>query len=419
MLVAKNSIIYLGSSILNKAIPFLLLPILTKYLSPSEYGVLAIFQIMITFSTAFIGMKAPINVSKNFFKYTREQVAKLVGNILLILSLSTLLFTTLTFIFTLFFGKIFSIPSNWLHLIPILSFMLMVNRINLTILRNEGKAYTFGVFEISMTAINMGVTIILILFYQLGWHSRALGITVAYFLFFIIGMVYMKKRNYLSFEIDKSEIKTILFISIPLVPHALGGTVISMSDRLFIEKMVGLEMVGIYSVGYMFGMIVMLFTDAFINAWSPWFYKNLSHPTNEKKRKIVKYSYIYIIGVFILAILISLIAELIMPYFVDEKFYKAKGFILWIALGYAVHGVYQIFFPYLVHISKTSFLAFSTVTAALVNLVLNYFFINYFGAIGAAYSTIISFLLSAIMVFLYQRKKYPMPWGKFSITQIK
>ncbi len=41
--------------------------------------------------------------------------------------------------------------------------------------------------------------------------------------------------------------------------------------------------------------------------------------------------------------------------------------------GYAVHGVYKIFFPYLVHIGKTSFLAFSTVTAALVNLVLNYF----------------------------------------------
>ncbi len=204
---------------------------------------------MITFSSAFIGMRTPINISNNFFKYSREQVAKLVGNILFILSVSTLLFTTLTFIFTLFFGEIFSIPSNWLHLIPILSFMFMVNRINLTILRNEGKAYIFGIFERSITAINIGVTIILIIFYQLGWHSRALGITVAYFLFFIIGMIYMKKRNYLSFEIDKSEIKSIVFISIPLIPHALDGTVITMSDRPFIGKMVSLEMVGIYSNG--------------------------------------------------------------------------------------------------------------------------------------------------------------------------
>ena len=288
MSVVKHSAVYLGSSILNKAIPFLLLPILTMYLSPSEYGTLAIFQLMITFHTAFIGMNLHMNVSKNFFKYSHEQIAKLIGNVLFVLSLSTLLFFVLVFIITLFFNDIFSIPVHWIQLMPILSFMFMVNTINLTILRNEGKAYTFGIFEIANTIVNMGVTIVLLVLFKYGWYSQAIGITTAYFLFFIIGLIYMRKRKYFSFELDKNEIRSILNISIPLIPHVLGGVVIAMSDRLFIEKMVSIEMVGIYSIGYMFGMIVMLFTDAFIKAWSPWFYKNLANPTDEKKTKIVR-----------------------------------------------------------------------------------------------------------------------------------
>lgn len=410
MQVIKNSTIYLGSSILNKAIPFLLLPILTKYLSPSEYGTLAIFQLMITFYSAFVGMAINTNISKNFFKYSHEQMAKLIGNILFILSLSSMVFLLFTFIVTLFFNEIFAIPKYWVQLMPILSFMFMVNTINLTILRNEGRAYVFGIFEIANTAVNMGVTILLLVMFEYGWYSQAIGITVAYFLFFIVGMIYMKKRNYFTFDIDRNEIRSILNISIPLIPHMLGSIVIAMSDRLFIEKMVSLEMVGIYSVGYMFGMVVMLFTDAFIKAWNPWFFKHLSNPTDAKKRKIVTYSYIYIISIFILAILISFIAKLIMPHFVDEKFYGANEFILWIALGYAVHGVYKIFFPYLVHISKTSFLAVSTVLAAIINLLLNYFLIGFYGAIGAAYATIIAFFISSILVFWYQNKNYDMPW---------
>lgn len=411
MSVVKHSVIYLGSSTINKAIPFLLLPILTKYLSPSEYGILAIFQLMITFYTAFIGMNSHMNVSKDFFKYSQSHMAKLIGNILFIVSLSSVTFLAITLVITIFFNEIFSIPSHWLQVMPLLSFMLMVNTINLTILRNEGKAYLFGIFEIANTALNMGVTIVLLVIFHYGWYSQAIGISLSYFVFFVIGIAFMRKRGYLSFELDIGEMKSILKISLPLIPHVLSGIVITMSDRLFIEQMVSLEMVGIYSVGYMFGMVVILFTDAFIKAWNPWFFKQLSTPTDAKKRKIVQYSYIYTIGIFILAIFISLAAELIMPYFVDEKFYKAKEFILWIALGYAVHGVYKIFFPYLVHISKTSFLAVSTVLAALINLLLNYVLINQYGAIGAAYATIIAFIVSAGLVFWYQNKHYYMPWG--------
>ena len=411
MQVIKSSIIYLSSSILNKAIPFLLLPILTEYLSPDEYGVLSIFQLLISFSTAFVGMNMSANISKNFFKYNKQQTSLMIGNILMILSLTTLIYFVITLGVSFYYQEIFSVPSNWVVIIPILSFMFMINTINLTILRNQEKAILFGIYEIANTAVNMGVTILLLLMYHYGWYSQAVGITIAYTLFFIISLLHMRKNSFIILRYDRKEARKVMKLSIPLIPHVVGGIIISLSDRFFIERMVSLEMVGIYSVGYMFGMVVMLFTDAFIKSWSPWFYRMLPDADNTKKIKIVKYSYLYILATFIIAFGISIFAKFIIPYVVDVRYAGAEIYVFWIAIGYAVHGVYKIFFPYLVHISKTSFLGVSTVIAAVLNLIFNYFLIKKCGAIGAAYATVLSFIISASLVFWYQNKHFKMPWG--------
>ena len=190
MHVIKNSIIYLGSSVLNKLIPFLLLPIMTQYLSPQEYGTLSIYMILITLYSAFVGMNIHINVSKNFFQVSKEEMALSIGNMLFILFSSFIIYFFITLISTQFFDNLFSIPANWLLVIPMISMMMMVNNINISILRNEGRAYVYGIFEISNTIINMSVTILFLLFFSYGWYSQIIGIATGYFIFCINGWFY-------------------------------------------------------------------------------------------------------------------------------------------------------------------------------------------------------------------------------------
>jgi len=305
---------------------------------------------------------------------------------------------------------VFSIPFKWFLLIPVISFFMMINVINKTILRNEGKALLFGGFEISHSLINAGITLMFLIIYGLGWYAQVYGLVVSYFAFFIVGLVYIKQNNYIVLEYDKVVFRKLLKISLPLIPHALGGAILTMSDRIFIEKMINLETVGIYSVGYTFGMIVLLFSNSFIKAWNPWFYKKLASPSHNNKKLIVKYSYLYIIGILGIAIFVGLFGNYILPYFVDEAYYSAASYIFWIAIGYAMFGMYQIFFPYLVHIEKTSFLAISTTIAAALNLLLNYICINSFGAIGAAYATFLSYLVMFLLVSIYTQRHFKMPW---------
>jgi Na+-driven multidrug efflux pump len=87
-------------------------------------------------------------------------------------------------------------------------------------------------------------------------------------------------------------------------------------------------------------------------------------------------------------------------------------------MGYAVQGFYKISFVYLVLTGKTKFLGFSTVVAAIINLIGNYTLIKINGPIGAAQSTFISFVVSFILVFVYANKIYPMPWNVFKHSRV-
>ena len=315
--------------------------------------------------------------------------------------------------------QVFSIPTRWILVIPVLSVMSMTNTINLTVFRMQGKALRFGIYEVVSTSINIGITILLLVAYDQGWYSRVYGIALAWAIFALIALWELNKNGMIIPRFDTLENKSILNISLPLIPHTLGGIVIALSDRLFIERMVGLEEVGIYTVGYMFGMILLIFSESFLKAWNPWFFKKIETSSGLVKRRIVQYTYFYILALILLGVFVSAVSYVVLPFMVEESYLGAQVYIPWVAAGYFFFGLYQIFFPYLVTTNRTSFLSVSTTVAAVLNLGLNYILIREYGEIGAAYATIIAFSVSSLLVFGYSNKHFPMPWLGFLKNQEK
>jgi len=408
--VVKASLIYLFSSLFGKAVPFLLLPLLTTYLSPAEFGLVAIIQLSIQFSQAFSGLCLNVNIPRKYFSQNNSERAVLIFNLYLVLFVSCFLFSGMISILVLFSQDIFGIPERWILVMPVLSFMAMSNLINLTLIRTREKPLMFMSFEVSQSIINLFLTIYFIVFLNMSWEGRALAIAISIFIFGVVAVISLVKQGYFKIMIDFKAVREILSVSLPLIPHAIAGIIITVSDRFFIEVMVGMEEVGIYSVGYYFGMVVMLFSDAFIKAWSPWFFKKMNNKDPVDAVLIVKYTYAYIVALSIGAVIYSFLAMWVLPYVVTEEYLTAEKYIPWICLGYIAFGVYQMFFPYLVYCNKTQFVAVATVIAACFNLIGNYYLIDLYGAIGAAYATIIAFSLSAFIVVWYSKTLVGMPW---------
>jgi O-antigen/teichoic acid export membrane protein len=302
------------------------------------------------------------------------------------------------------------IPNRWLYSLPVIAAMNMVNEFNLTILRNEKEVLQFGAYEVSKTILDLSVTLILVVVYLLGWEGRAGGILISTFLITIISLFNLWNKRYISVEIDRKMLKKIIYISLPLMLHSLGISIITLSDRLFIDRMVSTSAVGIYTVGYQFGMIILLVVTAFNRTWSPWMYELLAEDTEENKKTIVKATYLVGGGFVILALAITGIAYFLLPFMTAENYHGGTVYVIWIAMGYAFNGMYTLVFPYGVHVGKTSYLGITTFSAAIVNLIANYYLISINGALGAAQATLISYIIMFGSVWWYSNKLYPMPW---------
>jgi len=84
----KNTFIYTGTNVINKAIPFFLLPIMTRYLTPTDYGIVATFGVLLAIMTVFVGLSMNGAINVNFFKLNKEELKEYIGNVFSILFFS-------------------------------------------------------------------------------------------------------------------------------------------------------------------------------------------------------------------------------------------------------------------------------------------------------------------------------------------
>ena len=402
--------IYLVSGGLNRLTPFLLLPLLTRYLTATDYGVLALFQVTLSFLTVALGSGMQLNIPRTFFTWKKDDFAAYLFNLLIVLMASVCIFVGLAIIVAALSGDFFGIPDRWLIALPILAGMSMLNLFNLSVLRCERRPTAYGVVEVSATLLNLLLSIVLVGYLSLGWEGRALGIALPTILYGVLALWHLRSRRYFVAAPSRKSLRDIVVFSLPLMPHTMASVLIAASDRFFLEALRSREEVGIYSVGYSFGMVVMLFTEAFAKAWTPWLLRSMATATEAEKRGVVRVTYRYLVALVIGATIYAWLAVRVLPFVVGADFLGAAVYVPWICAGYVAFGVYQIFFPYLVLMDRTRFLALSSVLAAIANLFGNYVLIGEYGPIGAAWATILAYCISAALVSGYVIKRYPMPW---------
>ena len=105
----------------------------------------------------------------------------------------------------------------------------------------------------------------------------------------------------------------------------------------------------------------------------------------------------YVLSLMILFLFIGLVIFLsegiLFHIFVNENFYEAKEYFLWLLVGFIFQSLYFLITKFLFYAEKTKLLASFTFAGAILNLNLNYFFIQSFGAIGVAYATALTWFV--------------------------
>ena len=103
----KNTSVYAITTIINSAIPFLLIPFLTKYLSPSDYGLISMHAVLLAFITPFIGYNTNNYIGRLFYSLSKDDLSKYIGNLLFILLVSVLIISPIIYLFRNYLSSLF------------------------------------------------------------------------------------------------------------------------------------------------------------------------------------------------------------------------------------------------------------------------------------------------------------------------
>ena len=406
----KQFSIYTLTTFLVAGIPFLLLPVLTRYLSPEDYGTLSLMNSIIRVAIPFVTLGGVYAITLEYFKVEKPAFSEYFSSVWF-LQLGAFVFVLLLFfLFGKALGDFFNLPYNWLIVIPFLCLFSISEEIALALLRNENKPKTYGILRVTKVIIEISLTLFLVIGLSMNWKGRLLSWIIVVFLFFIGAAFWFYRQDLLHFKkIKKKSITAALSFGLPLIPDQLSTFFLNASDRFFIARLENLDEVGLYSVGSQIGTIILILVFGFILTFGPYQFNIMKEGTYEGKIKIVQISIIFLI-VLAFAILAVYLFSPIIFYLIDVRYVESAQYVIWIAGGYFFWGIYCLAQQYFLFEKKTKVLMYLTIGAILLNLILNYFLVVKFGTIGAAYSTTISYIFLGIVAIFISNKFYPMPW---------
>ena len=403
---------YFITTILNQALPFLILPIITRFLTPSEYGNVALFSFYLVLSNALSGSSIPTVISKHFFSREKEYIARIIGNCILIVAFLSLIIFMAIIIFYPFLQSLFQLPLLWLFLIPITSFAFILFSMGLNVMRNTKKILTFSKHQIGNTAINLVISLIFIVLLMWGWHGRVWGIIISYIISAAGSYLYLKKNGFISFDVSITLTKTILKVIAPLIPNSVQVVIISQVGIFFIQYYFTKELLGLYSIGFQIAVMIKLFSDTINMSWSPYLYEQISGRVVINKLYLTRLL-LTIIGLLIMGVIfINLFAGVILRVMTTQSYYGAREFVPWFTFGFMFYGIYVLFFPILIKYENQKYISVVSFINMFVMIVLNVWFIKLFGHIGIAYAFCCTYFLMFLAFFWKAQKVMPLPWLK-------
>jgi O-antigen/teichoic acid export membrane protein len=280
----------------------------------------------------------------------------------------------------------------------------------------EQKAKRFAALKI----FNIAMNLLLNLGFILGLGLHAEGVFLANLLasgltfLAMIGMVLQR----LTFKLPIGLYKEILKFGLPYIPAGLAGIAMQVIDRPIVKALTNDATLGIYQLNYRLGIFMMLIVGMFDYAWRPFFLNHAKDP--DAKALFSKVFTYFVIGAMFIFLSISLcIEDIVRMKFFGKQFFppvywQGVEIVPWVLLAYVFTGAYVIFVVGVYLEKKTKYLPFVTGAGALLNVGANFILIPKIGILGAALSTLLSYIVMAVGMYFASQRFYRVEyeWNK-------
>lgn len=406
-LLNKNSMVnsalwYTVGSFFLKGVNFFTVPIFLSLLTTADMGKVTIYSTWSAIGAILIGLGIDGTIGSAKANLEKEEYTEYLSSVLFLATLSFATMFTMSIIFKDPLSNIMGIDSSLVVVLLIQSFFSFVISFacaTFTFERNH-KAYLTVSCLSTLINIVLSISIILSLNNE-KYLGRIYGWAIATI---IIGSilyvrVILKGKKIISLK----HWKFCLPIALPLIFHNLSHLLLNQADILMLEKFTTEEIVGVYGVLYTIAAILNIIQVAINGAWVPWYYEALKKGDKEELREK---SAMYI-GVFtLLTIMFMLGLPEVIKIFTSNEYWSGIPVVYIIVMGY--YFVYLYTFPanYQFYKKQTKFIALGTITAAVMNIGINWALIPILGMYGAAIATLGAYVVLFSMHFIIVKYKF-------------
>ena len=412
-----HGIIYGIGQTLTSAAGFFLIPVYTNYLSPEDYGLASLLSVTISALMAIFSFGIYSALFRSFYDYDNDRDREVViSTALYLLLLSAVFLQVIGFfgsgiISNLLFGTEYY--KNFLLCSFLTAGFQLLQAIPFAVYRIRQASKQYSLYTILFFFIRIGLILCLVISFQLGVWGVVLGNLIASVISTIV--LIWSLRKHLILAISKLEVEKMLRFGLPIVIVDLTGLVLNISDRYFLEHFGGLSQVGIYSLGYQIGMVIqILLVQPMKLIWPPMMF---AVEKTEYAHRFYSRILTYFLFVGFWAFLaVSLLSDNVLRLIANPSYWSAPTVIPLICVAYILMGIQEILNVGLAIHRRTEFYAYVFVIGAVVNVVLNLVLIPNFGMMGAAYATVIAFLVICITKYIVARQFYPIDyeWGRIA-----
>ena len=400
----KATLVFAIASFATSGINYLTTPIFTRLLSGAEYGTVAVYNSWFAIVRVFASMTLIFPGILNVGLYDHsENRWRYLSSMLGITSLCSVLLGGVYALCPELFQRLLGLDGSLMVLMLLSCFALPATTMWTMKQRYEYRYKSTFFVSVGSAVLAQAVAVAAVMLADRNldrvrlWSAGLVNMAVGLALF---AHILRKGKVFVDLPLWK---KTFL-VALPLIPHYLGGELLSSMDKIMIDALVGKQEAGIYALAAILSAIGILLWRALSVMFNPFVNAKLGSREFTKIREAVK-PLMLVVG--ILCVIASLAAPEIIRVLATEEYLAGIYVVPPVAAGIFIHAMYDTFAAVSFFHKKSTRIMTATLTAAAVNLVGNYVFIKSFGYIAAGYTTLLSNLVLTAMHYRSARRIEP------------
>ena len=417
--VAKHSVIYVVGQALSRAVGFFMIPVYTRYISPTNYGAMELIQIFTATAAFVVSMGMAESMSR--FYYAEKDEAKrntIISTLVIGLGAIGL---PVVLLFMISAGSLAKLVMEgdecqlYLQIGLLSTWFALLAQIGFTYLRIRYMAKLFVTLTTIQLVIALSLNIYFIVF--LNWDIFGIFLSTlisqAFVGVVLAGTILAKVGLHVSPQL----LWRLIRFGLPLVPAQIGNMLGFVSNRLFLrwlgpaDPAIALAQVGIFSLGHKFAVVINRFINAPFNSfWGPRRLQLVAEDAPGTRETIARICTYSVFCVTFASLLLCAGIESVIQIMADPRYHGAHRVVPFIALTYVGLGLEPHLTTGILHRGRTTTLTLIAMVSLAVAILWNLLMIPRFGLFGAATSNLAAMIVKEVLIYKVVQRIYPIPF---------